>query len=387
MGGMTLTRGLVTNCGICESEDLERVLSLGSSPPPCVMSPIGSRQMEEHYPLELLRCRNCTLVQLSMIVDPEVVFAPDFPYSSGNSGALHENFEDLAQRARDKFLRPDDLVVDIGANDGTLLTKFYGCRKVGVEPTAQADRINGHSYRGFFSEEMAHKILADHGPANVITACNVLAHVDDISDVMAGINVLLADDGVLVAENHDLGALVAGQWDMVYHEHLRFYSPHSFSRLLIEHGLGIDSWQHTKTHGGSFRMFASRNGSTQIWPDIDYDFTGLATKAANVRAEVRAECQGFWGIGATARGTTIINYCGLDVQDVHCVCEVPTSDKIGHYIPGTSIPVVDEEILFGEDARPGLLLSWHMEDMIVPKLRARGYDKPILVPLPTPRYV
>jgi hypothetical protein len=377
---------LVTNCGICDSERLERVLSLGSSPPPCVMHR-ARPLVEEHYPLELLRCADCTLVQLSVVVDPEVVFAADFPYSSGNSAALHKNFEDLARQA-DQYLDPGELVVDIGANDGTLLDKFSSCRKVAVEPTAQADRITGYTYRAFFSEALAQRILDEHGPAKIITACNVLAHVDDIADVMRGINLLLADDGVLIAENHDLRSVLAGQWDMVYHEHLRFYSPHSFSRLLRAHDLDVSWFQYTKTHGGSFRTFATRDRHLQVWPRDDEDFDALAGRAQRVRAEIRSACaDGVWGIGATARGTTILNYCGLDVADVPCVCEVPQSDKIGHLIPGTAIPVVDEEILFSDDARPGLLLSWHMEDLIVPKLRARGYTKPILVPLPEPHWV
>jgi hypothetical protein len=373
MSATATSHRVVTNCGICDSTNLETVLSLGTSPPPCVMTPVGESVEQERYPLELLRCTECTLVQLSVVVDPEVVFAPDFPYSSGNSRQLHENFEDLAGQVD---LEPDDLVVDIGANDGTLLSKF-GCRTVGVEPTAQADRIKGHSYRGFFTEAMAKKIVTDHGKAKVVTACNVLAHVDDIHDVMRGITTLLADDGVLITENHRVASVYAGQWDMVYHEHLRFYSLYSFQWLLDLHGLTVDSCQQTDTHGGSFRTFSSKRD----------DSTTLAERSEHTRDQIREACAGgVWGIGATARGTTIINYCGLDVEQVECVCEVPQSDKLGHYIPGTQIPVVDEEILFGPDAKPGLLLSWHMEHLIVPKLRARGYTQPIFVPLPEPHY-
>ena len=318
------------------------------------------------------------------------MFAPQFPYSSGNSRQLHDNFENLAQQAQ-RWLEPGDLVVDIGANDGTLLSKFTDVRTVGVEPTGQCDKIDGPSCRGFFSEEMARMIRDTWGEAKVITACNVLAHVADIGDTMRGIALLLADDGVLIAENHDLASVVDGQWDMVYHEHLRFYSPHSFHRLLDAHGLGIEEWKPTRTHGGSFRMIASKHGHNRpLWPDREYDFSRLAERAHIARDKIRNACKGYAGIGATARGTTIINYCGLDVEDLECVCEVPQSDKIGHYIPGTRIPIVDEKILFDDprpEVRPGLLLSWHMEDIIVPKLRARGYTKPILVPLPEPHYV
>lgn len=380
---------LVEACGACGSRDLQPVLSLGISPPTCVMVPVGASQAaEEHHPLGLLLCADCTLVQLSVIVDPDVVFPPDYPYSSGNSRALHENFEDLAhETGMWAGLGSYDLIVDIGANDGTLLSKFIGCRTVGVEPTGQAERIAGHSYQAFFTEELAHRIVAEHGPAKVVTACNVLAHVEDIGDVMRGINVLLGDGGVLVAENHDLASVVDGrQWDTVYHEHLRFYSPYSFHALLERYGLGARSWREITTHGGSFRTIAEKGASRRFTHDRAYDFEGLARDAADARDAIRAAVGGgVVGIGATARATTIINYCGLDVEDIACVCEVAGSDKIGHYIPGTSIPVVDEAVLFDDPPARVVLFSWHLADVIVPKLRARGYEGEIIVPLPSVR--
>lgn len=385
-----MTARLLTRCGLCDSPNLEPVLNLGVSPPTCVMAPVGVPQAtEEHHPLELVVCRDCTLAQLSVIVDPEVVFPPGYPYSSGNSQALHANFADLARQTTAWLdgLDEGDLVVDIGANDGTLLSKFTGCRTVGVEPTGQADRIEGPAYREFFTEDLAKRIVTAHGPAKVITACNVLAHVEDISDVMRGIDVLLSDGGVLVAENHDLASVVdGGQWDTVYHEHLRFYDPHSFNALLERHGLGARDWHRIATHGGSFRMVAER-GTGQTPPHRDYDFARLAREAADVRNNLRSDLGDHatpaWGIGATARATTIINHCGLDVEDIACVCEVPGSDKIGHYIPGTRIPVVDEARLFEEQPSHAVLFSWHLADVIVPKLRERGYTGEIILPLPT----
>jgi hypothetical protein len=381
---------LVTQCGVCGSPNLRTVLSLGISPPTCVMVPVGAAVAEEHHPLELLRCPDCTLVQLSVIVDPGEVFPPDYPYSSGNSKALHLDFEDLAREA-DMWagLGLDDLVVDIGANDGTLLSKFSGCRTVGVEPTGQAQRITGPAYEEFFTEWLAHRIVAEHGPAKVVTACNVLAHVEDIHDVMRGINVLLDAHGVLVTENHDLASVViGGQWDTVYHEHLRFYDPHSFHALLARYGFGARSWREISTHGGSFRTIAERGSGGRFTPQRSYDFERLARDADQARIAIRTVAGGgLVGIGATARATTIINYCGLDIDQVEYVCEVTGSDKIGHYIPGTSIPVVDEAVLFDEQPPRALLFSWHLADVIVPKLRDRGYTGEIIVPLPTLRSV
>lgn len=366
----------VEDCGVCERGNLDLVLDLGTCPPTCHMHPVGRRQAETHYPLQLLRCADCGLVQLSVAVDPSEVFPPDYPYSSGNSKALHANFEKLARRVPHE---PDDLVVDIGANDGTLLSKF-DCRTVGVEPTGQAQKIDGPAYEAFFTEALAREIRNEHGPAKIVTACNVLAHVDGLSDVMRGIATLLADDGVLVAENHDLQSVVDGQWDTVYHEHLRFFDPASIAAMLGRHGFGVRSWEPAPTHGGSFRVFAGRGRETQL-PAREYDFDALRRKAIEDRTAIR-RLPPLVGIGATARATTIINYCGLDVLDVGCVYEVSGSDKIGRYIPGTRIPIIDEAEI-GQQ-RDSVLFSWHLADVIVPKLRERGYQGRVHLPLGTP---
>jgi hypothetical protein len=373
-------------CDVCGNPNLKLVLSLGSSPPTCAMqSAEGLRGPETHYPLDLMYCADCTLAQLSVVVPAEVMFPPDYPYSSGHSKALHENFEDLADQAS-LYYGPNDLVVDIGANDSTLLGKFGPCIAVGVEPTEQAFKGDADAmWISFFSERVAREIVEEYGQAKVITACNVLAHVEDIDDVMKGIRLLLAPDGVLIAENHDLASVVNGQWDTIYHEHLRFFSPYSFDWLLRKHGLAMQEWKRIPTHGGSFRMVADRTGHHRSARRREYDFEALAKSALRTRSELRLGIDGgyAYGIGATARATTIINYCGFDVEDIACVCEVSGSDKIGRLIPGTSIPVVDEERLFEDQPPEVVLFSWHMADVIVPKLRERGYEGEIVIPLNT----
>lgn len=367
----------VTECGLCGNTGLDLVLSLGASPPTCAMAPAGARPAtEEHHPLELLSCPECTLVQLSVIVDPAVSYPAEYPYQSGNSRQLHGEFEALARRVAP---HRGDLVVDIGANDGTLLSKFepYDCRTIGVEPTGQAEHIEGPAYREFFSEALAARIVDEHGQANVVTACNVLAHVSDLEDTMRGIRRLLGPDGVLVAENHDIGSVLDGQWDTVYHEHLRYWSVYSFARLLDRHGFGARWWEYTSSHGGSFRVATSPGRGPELRDDQkpSHDFAALAEVARLDRVALReAPCGGkLWGIGATARATTIINYCGLDADDIECVCEVSGSDKIGRYIPGTGIPVVDEQCLIDDQPPDALVLSWHLMDSIAPALAARGY--------------
>jgi SAM-dependent methyltransferase len=375
---------LVEKCGLCDSPNLEEVLDVGSSPLTCNMAHVGTRAVETHYPLVLLRCRDCTLVQLSVVPDPALVFPADYPYSSGNSRALHENFEDLAKQASELVaLKSWERVVDIGANDGTLLSKFTGSDYLtGIEPTDQAYKIGEMGagfYRQPFTEKLANNFVMLYGKAKVVTACNVLAHVHDIHDVMRGINVLLADDGILVTENHDLRSLIRGQWDTVYHEHLRYWDTTSFHNLLMMHGFRAEDWQDIPTHGGSFRTFSVK-GPDQGDALPEYDWEALRIRAVEDRDYLRAQARGVAGIGATARATTIINYCGLDVEDVEYVAEVSGSDKIGRYVPGTRIPIVDEQRLF-EEQRPAILFSWHMADFIGPKLRERGYTGEMILPL------
>jgi hypothetical protein len=368
----------VTACDICGGADLVTVLRLGSSPPTCNMPAVVGP--ETHYPLALIRCQDCGLVMLSEKVDPAELFPPDYPYSSGNSRELHDDFEDLARRIDPA---PDDLLVDIGANDGTLLSKFK-CRTVGVEPTEQWRKITTADdiYADPFDEEIAGQIVKAWGHADHVTACNVLAHVPDLADAMRGIRVLLGDEGVLWAENQDLAALVAGgQWDTVYHEHLRYFDSVTFARTLAEYGLVPSAVEAIPTHGGSFRV-SGRPGFPSATSDaIFYDFAALARAAGHTRTTLRRIDEPLVGIGATARATTVINYCGLDVEDLEFVAEVSGSDKIGRLIPGTRIPVLDEEELL-TDQKDAVLFSWHLADKIVPALRGRGYEGRIYTPIP-----
>ena len=367
--------GKVTRCGICSSWDLVRLLDLGRQP---LAERYGS---SETYPLALLECQVCTLVQLSYIVDQREVFPVDHPYASGNTAALRHHFAALAA-SLSQTLEPEDLVVDIGANDGTLLSCFGDrVRRIGVEPTNQASKCRQKgilTHQGFFTPGTAKAIRDAHGPAKVITACNVLAHVPDPHAFMAGVRQMLADDGVFVTENHDVASVLDGlQVDTVYHEHLRYYSLTSLSRLLGMYGLVVTGVQKIPTHGGSFRVTARR-------PRRD-----LAARAALAVSELRrlmADAAGsgpVYGIGATTRATPLIHFAHI-AEFLACVCEVPGSEKIGQTMPGTDIAVVDEAKLIADQPPHALLLSWHLADSIIPALRAKGYEGKFILPLPSP---
>jgi hypothetical protein len=367
-----------TSCGSCGSTDLTEILNLGSQP-------LAERESKP-YPLVLLQCGECTLIQLSYQVDAREVFPPEHPYATGNTRALREHFAELAVLLSVQT-EPGDLVVDIGANDGTLLGAYANnLRKAAVEPTNQAVKCRERgipTWQEFFSPDAARDIVFQQGKARVITACNVLAHVADPHDFLNGVSLLLADDGIFVTENHDVNAILRGlQIDTVYHEHLRYYSIASLSYLLGRHGLEVVATEHIHTHGGSFRTYARRQAGRGLTLQARaheavsrlYDLVSVAGQEGDI-----------WGIGATTRATPLIHYAGL--RDlITFVCEVPGSEKIGTCIPGTGIPVVPEALLIEKQPPYALLLSWHLADSIVPSLRAAGYKGKIIVPLPEPGF-
>jgi len=366
--------GKVSACGLCGSWNLHPILDMGMQPLP------ERHDSDERYPQVLLECKQCTLIQLSYIPDPRAVFTPRHPYATGNTRALRDHYAglvfDLGAR-----LAPGDLVADIGASDGTLLSCYRSdLRRLGVEPTGQAAKCAAkgiETCREFFTHAVAKRLRQEYGPAKVITACNVMAHVPDPRDFTAGIARLLADDGVLVAENHDVCSVLDGlQVDAVYLEHNFYWSVTTLSRLLGDHGLVVTDVEKIPVHGGSFRVTARRQKTR--------DLSWRAIAAARALRELLAATEGpVYGIGATTRATPLIHYAGI-AEYLSCVCEVPGSEKIGLTIPGTPIPVVDEAKLIADQPPAALLLSWHLADSIIPSLRAKGYQGKFIIPLPEP---
>ncbi len=405
---------LVHRCQVCGSDDLRSVLFIGYLPPVNTMSPIGSRpDAQPAYPAEMLRCDRCTLVQLGLVVDPAIIFPPHYAYTSGTTRILRDNFAQLYAEVMERFpLAPTDLIVDIGSNDGTLLGNFHrgGHRVVGVEPTNAcrlAVAAGIPTVNRFFSREAARAVKIEYGAARLVTACNVFAHIEDVHGVVDGIVDLLADDGVFISESHYLMPLLETlQYDTIYHEHLRYYSLTSLSYLLGLHGLEVVHARPIPTHGGSIRVYAARRGARAASQDVARI---LAAEAAALTSEglarfrrrvsqskldlmamlrdVRKGGARVYAIGAPSRASTLINYVGLDDAILDCVLEIAGSYKIGKYMPGTLIPVLDEARLFEDQPEYALLLSWHIGDELAAKLRQSGYRGRFIVPLPEPRFL
>ena len=421
---MTVTRKLAAGtgdtvvvkfCQVCDSPDLHPVIFLGYLPPVNQMREIGESPREQPaYPAQLLHCPQCQLVQLGLVVDPNILFAPDYPYTSGTTRILRENFAELYQECKTIIaLGPDDLIVDIGSNDGTLLLSFRdgGHRVQGIEPTLTGNLANERGIPtmiAFFGGDSAEKVQAEHGPARVVTAANVFAHIENIHEIVENILLLLDDQGVFISESHYLMSLIETlQYDTIYHEHLRYYSLHSLQYLLAAHGLEVIHAKRIPTHGGSIRVYAARVGKYSVRQSVSVILnqekdTGLSVKKLEefkhrvvlsklqlygLLREIKQRGENIYGIGAPSRASTLINYVGLDDGILDCVLEIKGSHKIGKYAPGTLIPVVEESPLFDEQPEYALMLSWHIADELIPKLVQRGYRGKFIVPLPVPRII
>lgn len=405
----------VTACQVCESADLQSMLFLGYLPPVNQMRPIDQRPHEQPaYPAELLYCPKCELVQLGLIVDPAILFPPDYPYTSGTTKILHDNFADLAAESIPLLgLKAEDLVIDIGSNDGTLLSKFKGrdLRLLGIEPTdagalARAQGIPTET--AFFTTAVAGNIRRKHGPAKLVTAANCFAHMENVHDIVDGILALLDGDGVFVSESHYLiGLLETVQYDTIYHEHLRYYSLTSLIHLLGMHGLEVVHAKKIPSHGGSIRVYAARKGNRRVEASVGEvleterrrgpmaeqlrEFKGkvVASKLAlhAMLKDIKAGGGRIYAISAPSRASTLAAYTALDDGVIDCVLEIKDSLKIGKYLPGTIVPVLDESKLFEDQPEYALIFSWHIADELAPKLRAKGYKGRFIVPLPMPRLI
>lgn len=364
-------------CGICDSKSLLPLLDMG-------MQPLAERESDA-FPLRLVECANCGLVQLDYVVDQQDVFPDSHPYATGNTSFLREHFGGLAHQVAED-VGPGDLVIDVGANDGTFLKalKIFApeVNLLGVEPTNQALKMGeaGIPYcKEFFNADLATELTATYGRAKYILASNVLAHVPDAHDFVDGVWEMLSPEGTFITENHNWASVVLGmQIDTVYHEHLRYYSVTSLGRLLEFHDFVIEKVEMIPTHGGSFRTY----GRPQRGP--------LGHRAKSVASRIRSTVAGaaahgpVYGVGAATRATPLIYYTGI-AEYLTAVSEPPGSQKIGTKIPGTNIPVVSDEELVAAAPGHALLLNWHIAPSVTRALRDLGYQGKFIIPLPEPR--
>jgi C-methyltransferase C-terminal domain/Putative zinc binding domain/Methyltransferase domain len=400
-------------CQICGHAPLNTVLSLGYMPPVNQMVPIGQvPRQQPWFPTTLLHCSNCELVQLGVAVDPVIIFPPEYPYTSGTTKLLRDNFADLQRESTGMFgLNSKDLVVDIGSNDGTLLSNFKNAdiRVLGIEPTDVGDIANQRgipTLKHYFGSAVARDVMREHGSASVVTAANCFAHIEDVHSVVEGIVEMLKDNGVFISESHYLIPLLDTlQYDTIYHEHLRYYSLASLKHLLEMHELEVFHARPIPSHGGSIRVYAARRGTHTVQDSVRRMLSAeprgetLVKRLAAFRRDVilsklrllsmlrdlKEKGARIAGISAPSRASTLVNYVGLDEGLIDYVCEVAGSLKVGKCMPGTQIPVVDEARLYSDRPDCAIVFSWHIADELAPRLKAKGFQGQLITPLPVPR--
>jgi len=330
---------------------------------------------------------------------------------SGISKPLADYQRTFADRVVARFgIGPAELCVDVGSNDGTLLTGFarHGVRALGVEPTniAQIARSeNGiDTIQSFFTEQVARDIVEERGPAKIVTMTNVFAHMATLGEVMRGLDRLLAPDGVFVTESqYLLDVLEKNQFDGIYHEHIRTYSLKSLVTLFPQYGMEVFDVERGERYGGNIRAYVGRRGRHTLGPAVaellEHEerrglFDPRAWAAFRDRVGEQRDRFMEFAYGAKARGellvanscpgrsSTLINYYGVDRHLMPYICELPSSLKLGHFLPGKHIPIIENGRLFQAQPRHVVLLAWHYAEFMVASLRAAGLRSQFVVPLP-----
>jgi 2-polyprenyl-3-methyl-5-hydroxy-6-metoxy-1,4-benzoquinol methylase len=401
--------GKIKICQICNSRKLVPIVSLGNQP---LANTLLNKKSEEKfvkkYPLNIIACKDCTLLQLDYIVDQNKVYHKKYPYLPGITKQVDLEQKEFADDVLKKIsLKKNDLVIDIGSNDGNLLKHFKKKIKVlGVEPTNIAKIANKNKIKtiqSFFNPKTAKLIKNKLGKAKIITATNVFAHMSTLGDVMNSICLLLKEDGYFVFENHYIMPIINNvQYDTFYHEHIRTYSLLSLQKLFKIYNLNLYDAKIVKRYGGSIRCFVSRkkvknsknlNGLLKIeknkliknfnktYSTFKKNILISKKELINQISKIRIQNKTIAAKSCPARAVVLLNYCNIDSNQIKYIAEQPTSLKLNKYIPGTGIKVVDEKVLLKETPDYLLLLAWHISGSIIKKWSKKIKTK-FIIPLP-----
>lgn len=387
-------------CRACLGTRLRTVLSLGDQPPAnAYLRTEQLHRVELKYPLEVRLCENCGMVQLGHVVPAELLFR-SYLFFTSSSRRMADHFSKLMTTAANEFVPPGGLIVEIGSNDGTALSSIQrrDVRLLGIDParniSVMAASRGVPTIAEFFTETLASEVSRVAGQAHLIVACNVLGHIDDLDDVCRAIKVLLAPEGAMVFEVPYLGELVAHlDYDTIYHEHLSYFAIRPLVALLNRHGLRLERIEPFPVHGGTIRCVA-RHGqgysdSVAGWLQTEADLGLLDPIMWHVQArkisenreqlveklsELKAAGKTVIGYGAPAKGTVLLNYCGIGTDLLSVVLD-STPAKQGLHVPGTHQPILAPSELSRINPDVLLLLAWNHAPEILERerlFRSRG---------------
>ena len=401
----------MTACRSCGATQLEKVLSLGRTPlANALLRAEDLERPEPTFPLELVFCPACALVQITETVPPEQLFS-HYLYLSSFSDTMVKHSEELAARlVRERRLDRDSLVIEVASNDGYLL-QFYkqaGVPVLGIEPAANVAEVA--ELKGiptlvrFFGRELAAELRSSGRRADVIHANNVLAHVADLNGFVAGLALTLKDGGVAVIEAPHVKPMIERlEFDTIYHEHLCYYSLTALQPLFKRHGLEIVDVFEIPLHGGSLQVHASLGGrpsdrvvrlldeereagvgELEFYRDFGDKVLRLRKSLVATLEDLKSSGSRIAAYGASAKGATLLNYCRIGRETIEFVADRSTV-KQGLYTPGAHLPIKSPESLLTERPDHVLLLTWNFADEILQQQAAyREQGGKFIIPVPEP---
>ena len=398
-------------CRSCAACSGELILDLGEQPlANNLLAPEDLAQPEPRFPLRLAVCTECWLLQITDLVPPVELFS-NYIYFSSYSDAWTQHAAECAARYRDEFA--PNYVIEIASNDGYLLRHFAEANTphLGIEPAeniATVAREKGIKTRtDFFTEKLAQELAAEK-PADLILANNVFAHAPDINDFVAGLKTLLAPEGRAILEFPHAGEMIAqDEFDTIYHEHVFYFTLTALEPVFARHALRFTRAERTPMHGGSLRIFvrheshtadetvaalrAEENqsgvGSLSYYQNFSANASAIRDQLRDQIAALKAEGKTLAAYGAAAKGSTLLNFCGITADDLAFVADC-SPHKQGKLMPGAHVPIVPPEELADRAPDVTLLLAWNFADEILAQQQAyRNAGGKFLIPIPEVRLV
>jgi len=407
----------VTACRSCGGPAPKPFLSLGSTPVANrLLAGLGADAGEEQqFPLEIGLCEACALVQVTYDLPREAIFDDDYPYFSSFSDSLRAHSQAHAERLiAERGLTSESLVVEVASNDGYLLRFFHeaGIPVLGIEPTAgpaAAAREKGVETRQeFFGLALAEQLVAQGLRADVIIANNVMAHVPDLNDFVAGLAALVKDDGIVSVENPNIWDLVEhNEFDTIYHEHYCYFSTLAVDALMSRHGLTLfDVERFPELHGGTLRWRMGRGAAPQtsaierlaaereagldrfaFYADFAREVRAVQDSLRELLSDLKSQGASIAAYGAAAKGATLLNSTGVDNRTLDFVAD-RNDHKQGKLMPGARLPIVAPDALLTQRPDYVLLLAWNMSrEILAQQDDYRRAGGKFIVPVPRPQVV